>query len=153
MDKRETRQWALMLMETADAAYLTTIDGDGFPQTRAMLNLRNRRQWPALVEVFQGHESDLLLYFSTNTSSAKMTQIRANPKVSVYFCRPGEFHGLMLTGTIEIVTDRPLKRRLWQAGWERYYPHGVDDPDYTLLRLVPAVAKGWNGAGPLGFDL
>ena len=153
MDEREARQWALALMETADAAYLTTMDRHGFPQTRAMLNLRNKRQWPTLTEVFQGHEEDFLLYFSTNTSSAKMAQIRANPKVSAYFCNPAAFHGLMLAGTIELVTDQACKRRIWQDGWERYYPRGVNDPDYTLLCLLPTVAKGWHGQGPLGFDL
>lgn len=153
MDAREARRWALALLETADATYLTTMDRDGFPQTRAMLNLRNKRQWPTLREVFQGHEEDFLLYFSTNTSSAKVAQIEANPKVSAYFCKPAAFHGLMLAGTIELVTDQTLKKRIWQDGWEVYYPRGVNDPDYTLLRLLPTVAKGWTGQGPFAFDL
>ncbi len=153
MDEREARRWALALVETADATYLTTMDRDGFPQTRAMLNLRNKRQWPTLSEVFQGHEKDFLLYFSTNTSSAKVAQIKANPKVSAYFCNPAAFHGLMLAGTIELVADQTLKRRIWQEGWEVYYPRGVNDPDYTLLRLLPAVTKGWTGQGPFAFDL
>jgi len=31
---------------TADVKYVTTIGTDGYPRTRAMLNLRNREQYP-----------------------------------------------------------------------------------------------------------
>jgi general stress protein 26 len=82
-----------------------------------------------------------------------MAQIRANPKVSVYFCNPSQFHGLMLGGEIEVVTDAELKKQIWQDGWEIYYPGGADDPEYTILRLLPAFAKGWSGKGPFGFKL
>lgn len=153
MEQREQLEWALRLMERADAAYLTTLDATGYPRTRAMLNLRNKRQWSALAPVFKGHEEDLLLYFTTNTSSLKIGQIRANPRVSVYFCDPGQFHGLMLGGDIEIVTDRKLKQAVWQDSWEAYYPLGRDDPDYTILRLTPAFAEGWAGPGRFGFEL
>jgi len=153
MEGREQREWALRLMERVEAAYLTTVDAMGYPRTRAMLNLRNKRQWGALSPVFEGHGEDLLLYFTTNTSSLKINQIKANPRVSVYFCDPGQFHGLMLGGDIEIVTDHNLKRRIWQEGWEAYYPLGRDDPDYTILRLTPVLAEGWAGPGRFGFEL
>ena len=77
-----------------------------------------------------------------------MRQILSNAKVSVYFCDPGKFHGLMLVGKIDIVTDQGLKKQIWQDGWERYYPDGADDPDYTILRLLPAYAKGWDKSAP-----
>jgi len=153
MDKQEARRFGLALMEKAEAAYLTTIDGNGFPQVRAMLNLRNRKRWPALAGIFDGHQHDLLMYFSTNTSAAKVAHIKANPKVSVYFCDPAQFHGLMLAGIVEIITDQRLKRQIWQDGWEVYYPGGVTDPDYTLLRLLPTLAKGWTGTAPFEFEL
>jgi general stress protein 26 len=82
-----------------------------------------------------------------------MSQINANPKVSVYFCNPGKFHGLMLGGKIEVVKDADLKKQIWQDGWEIYYPGGVDDPEYTILRLLPAFAKGWYKEGPFEFEL
>ena len=153
MEEHEIRQWSLALMGTAEATYLTTVGGKGYPETRAMLNLRNKKQWGTLAPVFDGHREDFLIYFSTNTSSSKVSQIRANPRVSVYFCHPRRFHGLMLGGDIEIVTDQALKRRLWQNGWEVYYPRGVDDPDYTILRLLPAFARGWTGKGPFGCEI
>jgi len=153
MNEKELKQECLKLMETAAAAYLSTIDSDGFPQIRAMLNLRNKKQFPALVKLFQEYDESLLVYLTTNTTSAKMCQIMANAKVSLYFCDPGEFHGLMLAGKIEIVTDQNLKKQIWQDGWEMYYPGGADDSDYTILRLSSAFAKGWDKSAPFEIDL
>lgn len=141
MTEKEARQLSLELMEIAEAAYLTTIDRDGFPQTRAMLALRNKNQFPDLSELFDKHQDDFLVYFTTNTSSPKIEQIKRNPKVSVYYCKPDEWRGLMLGGEIEIVVDKDVKEAIWQKGWEMYYPKGVHDPDHTILCLYPIVAK------------
>jgi len=42
----EVKKSALTLISESKAAYLTTIDSDGFPITRAMFNLRNKEQFP-----------------------------------------------------------------------------------------------------------
>ena len=141
MDEKQARRLSLDLMEIAGAAYLTTIDRDGFPQTRAMLNLRRNEQFPGLSKLFDKHNDDFLVYFTTNTSSSKIGQIKRNPRVSVYYCKPNEWRGLMLGGEIEIVKSREIKEAVWQEGWEMYYPRGLDDPDYTILRLRPILAK------------
>ena len=153
MEEKEAKRLGLELMEIAEAAYVTTIDSDGFPQTRAMMNLRNKKQFGALAKVFEEHREDFLVYFTTSVSSAKVQQITANPVVSVYYCNPSKFHGLMLGGEIQVVTDSELKKQIWQEGWEMYYAGGVDDPEYTILRLLPTFAKGWSGEGPFGFEL
>ena len=41
MDQKESRKLCIDLLETGWPVYLTTIDAKGYPQTRAMLNLRN----------------------------------------------------------------------------------------------------------------
>ena len=89
---------------------------------------------------FREHDEDLLVYLATNTSSRKVRQMQQNPAVAVYYCDPGTFRGVQLSGAVEMVSDSALKRRLWQDGWETYFPTGVDDPDYTVLRLRPESA-------------
>jgi general stress protein 26 len=153
MNTQEIKQASYTVMEKADAAYLTTIDGEGFPHTRAMLNLRNPSQYPELIQFFQEHGNNMVLYFTTNTSSKKVAQIKANPRVSVYFCTPKKFHGVMLGGSIEIVTDDAIKHALWQEGWKRYYPKGVTDPDYAILRLAPHFAEGWYKSTRFNIDV
>lgn len=153
MKTAELKKASVELIETAEAAYLTTIGADGYPRTRAMLNLRNRQQYPDQVHLFVSHQDDLMVYFSTNTSSGKLTQIRANPRVCVYYCHPRKFRGVMLAGDIEIVDDSEIRKALWNDGWERYYPSGPDDPDHTVLRLYPKFARGWYESFRFEFSL
>jgi general stress protein 26 len=153
MNREEAKRVGLELMALAEGAYVTTIDEDGFPQTRVMFNLRYKEQFPSLIEIFQGHEEDLLIYLTTNTSSAKISQIKANPAACVFYCNFKEFHSLMLAGKLEIVDDSEMKKALWQDGWEIYYPSGPDDPDYTVLRLSPIKAKGWFKDQAFGFSI
>ena len=130
-------------METAEVAYLSTIDSDGFPQIRAMVNLRNKEQFSDLASTFEKHKEDFLIYMTTDTASAKFKQIKANPKVSVYFCDPKQIRGLMLIGEVEIVTDVGIKNQLWRDDWKIHYPSGVDGPEYNILRLSPMYVKCW----------
>ena len=143
LDDKEIRKASLMLLESADGAYLTTIDHEGYPQTRCMFNLRNKEQFPKLIDMFKDHQDDFMILFTTNTSSAKVSQIKENSGVCIYYCKPGEFHGLMLSGNIEILDDPRVKEQLWHDGWERYYATGPNDPDHTVLKILPARAKGW----------
>lgn len=153
MDKNDALKLSIGLMEIAEAAYVTTIDHDGFPQTRAMFNLRRKEQFPGLAALFKDHRDDFLVYLTTNTSSPKIAHIKKNPKVSIYYCKPSEFRGLMLSGEIEIVTERAEKENVWQKGWEMYYPGGVNDPDHTVLRLRPRKAKHYHQLDSFQFDL
>ncbi|MBN1427582.1 MAG: pyridoxamine 5'-phosphate oxidase family protein [Anaerolineae bacterium] len=144
------KQICVALMEKSKAVYLTTLE-DGYPYTRAMLNLRNTKRYPDQVYLFAEHNNDLMIYFSTNTASGKVRQIKANPRVSAYYCDPSHFHGLMLGGDIEIVDSSELRHALWSKGWEMYYPGGPDDPDHTVLRLFPKIAMGWYRAARFEF--
>jgi len=140
-------------METADAVYLSTIDRDGFPHTRVMGNLRNKQQCRASTELFAQHSKDFLIYMLTGHSSDKMRQIRANSKISVYFCNPAEFLYLMLAGNAEEIADPDLKKQIWQDEWKIHWPGGPDDPEFIVLRLLPVFAKGWYKEGPFEFKL
>ena len=151
MDDTEIKQMCLQLMETSKAAYLTTIDAEGYPHTRAMFNLRNKELWPKLVPMFSEHKEDYMIIFTTNTSSSKTPQLRANPKASVYYCEPDGGKGFMVNGDIEIVTDSEFKRSLWHDGWKKYYPKGYDDTEYTVLRIYPSLVKGWTRSRPFTF--
>jgi general stress protein 26 len=132
------------LMNTADAAYLTTIDVNGYPETRAMLNLRNGRKYPGLKSLFSHQNDGLPIYFTTNASSPKVSRIRENPRACSYYSRPDEWRGLMVAGRLEIVGDEQIKNAIWQEAWTMYYPGGVEDPDYAVLRLLPAFIQGYH---------
>ena len=153
MDVEEVKRSGFKLMEESKAAYLTTIDSEGFPITRAMFNLRNKEQFPEFSELFQEQQNKFTIYISTNTSSSKVAHLSKNPKMSVYFCDTEDFKGFMLGGSAEIVDDFELKKKIWLDWWTRYYPEGVEDPDYTLLRLKPKYARFYHKLNQEKFEL
>ncbi|MHC4207743.1 MAG: pyridoxamine 5'-phosphate oxidase family protein, partial [Planctomycetota bacterium] len=109
MEEKELKRACLDLMEKVDVLYLSTVDADGFPHTRIMSNLRYKKQYPNLVEMFEQHKDDFLMYIATAGSSVKMQHIRANPKVSALFAVyteiPTDFESVMFCGEIEEVSD------------------------------------------------
>ncbi len=87
MNEKEIMQLAIQLINSTEVAYFTTVS-NGIPYTRALENLRNEKKFPKASKMFAKHRNDLTIYFSTNTSSAKVKQIQKNPAVSVYYCKP-----------------------------------------------------------------
>lgn len=141
MELGEMKKICMELMETSKAAYLTTIDSEGYPITRAMFNLRNKEQFPEFSEFYNGLDNEYEIYISTNTSSSKFDHITENPKIAVYYCEPDDFKGVMFGGNVEIIDDINIKKKIWLDWWTKYYLKGLNDPDYTLFRLKPKIAE------------
>jgi general stress protein 26 len=132
------------IIEKSDAAVFTTINEKGFPESRALLNLGNKKQYPKLIgKALSADGNRITVYFTTNTSSRKISQLRANPKTSVYFCIPNKIIGAGLCGTMTEITDPAIKEDFWLPGWRIYYHNGATDPDYTLLKFVSEDIRSW----------
>ncbi|MFW9951438.1 MAG: pyridoxamine 5'-phosphate oxidase family protein [Candidatus Thorarchaeota archaeon] len=153
MELESVRKLSLELIESSKAAYLTTIDLEGYPITRAMFNLRNKDQFPEFSGFFKGLNNEFEIYISTNTSSSKTSHIKKDPKICVYFCDPENFKGVMFIGEVEVITDMNVKQKLWLDWWTKYYPKGLEDPDYTLLRLRPKMAEFYYKLQKTQFEL
>jgi len=152
MDDDVIREMCLNLIDIGWPAYVTTIDREGFPQTRAMFNLRNKERFPKLIPFFE-KQQDFTLIFTTNTSSTKMEDIESNKAVSIYYCDPETWKGVMFSGLIEVVPDLTIKKSIWHPEWSKYYLSGYDDLDHTVLRLIPTTAKGWTGSRTFRMEL
>lgn len=105
-------------------AFIASVDEDGFPNMKAMLA-------PRKID-------GCCFYFSTNTSAMRTQQFLNNPKASIYFYNRGRFRyeGVMLTGTMEVLTDAAIKQEIWQTGDKMFYKQGVTDPDYCVLKFT-----------------
>lgn len=110
-------------------SFICSVDGENYPNIRAMLRPRKRIG----LKTF---------YFSTNTSSAKVQQYRDNPKASIYFYHKGliKYVGLMLKGTMEVLTDQETKNLIWKPSDIVYYKKGMTDPDYCILKFTATSA-------------
>ena len=113
------------VIQASECAQIATFGKDeteGFPEIRALLNLANPKKYPKLKDKAISVDGETVtIYFTTNTSSRKIKQIRANSNVCLYFVLPKKFKGISAIGTMEEVTDMNLKKDFWQTGWPKLW--------------------------------
>lgn len=110
------------MIDKTGVSIISSVDESGFPNTKAMLPPRSR-------------EGLTTFYFTTNTSSMRVGQYNLNNKACIYFFDKRFFRGVMFIGTMEVLTDQETKNMIWQDGDTIYYPLGVTDPDYCVLKF------------------
>ena len=112
---KDSEQTIGNLVDKSNTAFISYVDKEGFPVTKAMLKPRERQG----IKVF---------WFSTNTSSNKGKFFRENPKASIYFMDRRFFRGVSLIGTVEVLETSEAKERIWQKGDTMYYKGGLTMP-------------------------
>ena len=82
------------------------------------------------------------LWFATGTTSSKVRELRADPRVDVQFqVAPPDFVHLMVRGVATIVQDAAEKKRVWDVidyDLSDFWSGGPTDPNYTLVRIAPS---------------
>lgn len=100
---------------------LVTIDSNGHPQVRTM------NPFPV--------EDDFNIWFATSRSSRKVGELKANPKVAVYFADHISATGYVnISGKAEIIDDKELLVKMKREYWE-----GIPDWQdiFVLIKIVP----------------
>ena len=126
MDKKKIEHF----INRQKVSFVCSVDHEGFPNVKAMLKPRKRN---GLRE----------FWFSTNTSSMRVRQYQENSKASIYFCHKGliRYEGVMLKGTMEVLTDQETKNIIWRKGDTIFYRKGVTDPDYCVLKFTAETGR------------
>jgi len=96
-----------------------------------------------------GMDDDATLWFFTAQGSDKVREIRIDPRVCIAYADTGRRVFVALTGHAAIVDDRARAAALWRPAQRVFFPLGPDDPELTLLRVVPDGATVWDGNEPL----
>jgi len=145
MQQEEARREALSLVNRSSFAMLGTNGEDGYPNIKAMFNMN------AILKM----ENDDIktIWFSTNTSSRRVAQLNRDSRACVYFVDFDQIKGLMLVGDIEVLQDIESKQFLWNEDSEKYYPLGVTDPDYTVLRFTARWGNYYHALSNVTFEL
>ena len=126
------------MADTLPITFISSVDNQGFPWTKAMLSPRVREG----IKVF---------YFTTNTFSLRVAQYHTNPKACIYFCDAEKFMGMMLRGTMQVLTDAKTKEMIWRDGDTEYYPGGVTDPNYCVLKFTATDGRFYSDYYPRSF--
>jgi general stress protein 26 len=139
VQKEEAIKEALALADRSTIAVLGTNGDGGYPNIKAMIKME-----------IEGLKT---VWFSTNTSSKRVAQLACDPKACVYFVDFEQWEGLMLVGCVELLQDPESRQRLWRPGCEKYYPLGVTDPDYTVLRFTSEWGNYYHALSNVTFEL
>ena len=138
MDAKEIERF----ISRQKVSFICSVDNDGFPNVKAMLMPRMRN---GLKE----------FWFSTNTSSMRVRQYLENPRASIYFYHKGliRYEGVMLKGTMEVLTDQVSKDMIWRKGDTMFYKNGVTDPDYCVLKFTAESGRHYRDLKTENFEI
>ncbi|MDR1477214.1 MAG: pyridoxamine 5'-phosphate oxidase family protein [Rickettsiales bacterium] len=124
----DTEKILANIIENQPLCTVASIDEYGIPHIRSMQSPRIRN---GLKE----------FYLTTNTSSEKVGMFKKNPNACIYFLKAAAFQGFELSGKMEILEDKNMRKAMWRKGDEIYYHDGVDDPDYCVLKFTAKNGK------------
>jgi len=115
---------------------LVTIDTAGLPQVRTM------NPFPL--------KDDMVIWFATGRKSRKVTDMRNNPNVCVYYADHKNASGYVtINGTAEVIDDKELlvkmKRDYWQS-----IPNWQDI--FVLIKITPVTLDVTNYAHGISGD-
>ncbi len=81
------------------------------------------------------------VYVANLRSYGKTAEIAANPRVEL--CYTADNHDqVRITGTAEIVTERPLLEEIWNANpLLRAYLKTIDNPELIIYRIMPSRVR------------
>ncbi len=109
------------IMNAARFCALITLDESGRAEARTM------DPFPP--------EEDLTVWFGTNARSRKVSQIRRDPRVTLYYFDPQSQGYVTLFGSARLVNDPKEKKARWKDAWAGFYPDR--DKDYILITVTP----------------
>ena len=110
------------LMAYTKYCILATVDEAGVPQLRMM------DPFPA--------EKDMTVWLGTNRNSHKVSEIRKNPRVSLFYQVPNGVGYVSIEGRAYLVDEEAAKSEYWKQEWEQFYAR--DKSNYLLIKVVPS---------------
>ena len=109
------------IIDSAGTCTLITLDDEFLPMVRIM------DPFPP--------ESDFTVWFGTNTNSRKVTQIKNNPNVTLYYQDIDASGYVVIHGTAQLIDDQKEKQTRWKDSWEDFYPNNREA--YLLIKVTP----------------
>ncbi len=119
-------------MKVPEVIYLSNIGEDGWPYSRAMVNLKNN----LLSSVVISDANNLTSYFITNADSRKVQQFKKNNKAGVYFYTPRiNTRAVYLMGDIEVIEKDTEKFKYISSKKLHLFPV---KKEFVVLKFNPA---------------
>ena len=91
-------------------------------------------------------DADGTMWFFTKASSYKVEEIGESKKVSISITNESSNNYLMIHGTATLVNDKTKIKELWNSIMKAWFPLGLDDPDMTLIKVMPKEVNYWDSS-------
>jgi general stress protein 26 len=84
------------------------------------------------------------IWFFSRESSNKNQDIASDYRVQLMYARPGNSEFLTVYGRAEILKDRAKTEELWSNFAKAWFNDGKDDPELTLIKVIPEDVHYWD---------
>jgi general stress protein 26 len=129
------------MIKDIDFCMLTTVDEQGDPHSRPMSSNGDI-------------DPNGDIWFFTNASSHKVSEVERSPKVNVSFADPDNQRYVSISGVAELIRDRAKIDELWRPEFQIWFPKGKDDPEVALLRISLEKGEYWDSpSSTVGYAL
>ena len=128
------------LIDKQSVSFISSVDEDGFPNTKAMLAPCKR-------------EGIKTFFWHTNSPSIRIKQYRENPKACIYFYDKRFFRGVMLKGRMDVLEDAKIKKELWKDEYSIYYKDGRDGGDFIILKFTAETGRYYSNFNSEDFKI
>lgn len=123
IDPTQLHPLAHTVIKAAKFPMLATVDVAGQPRVRPVSPVRV--------------DSDFTVYVANLASYHKTAEIAANPRVELAYLSPNHDQ-VRITGTAEVVTERPLLEEIWASNpLLKQYLGSLENPQFILYRVIP----------------
>ena len=109
------------IMKEAGNCALITLDNNSIPMVRIM------DPFPP--------EADFTVWFGTNSASRKVSHIKNNPTVTLYYEDSDASGYVVIHGKAQLIDDAKEKEQRWKEAWEAFYPNNREG--YILIKVSP----------------
>jgi len=91
-------------------------------------------------------DEDGNLWFFTNEFTAKTAEIKKDQQVNLSYADKSSNSYVSISGTASLVQDQAKVNELWNPILKAWFPNGKDDPDMTLIKVVPHSSEFWDSS-------
>jgi general stress protein 26 len=91
------------------------------------------------------------LFFFTDFSSAKVSELRANPSILLTYSAPGSDRFVVARGVAVCERDVAKAKELWNIHAKGWWPEGPTSSELAVLRVQVNDAEYWDGPNKLTY--
>ena len=122
---------------------LSLLDHEGYPTTSTL----------SIAKADGIRQITFGVSFSSNKGQRAKANIRASVCIFDDNYEGDSYYNITLVGDAEVVTALEVKKEIWYEGLAEHFEHGVDAPDYCVLRFITKRYNLWvdvNGEATTG---